>query len=166
MLSDADLTTSRNRNAGAEELLTTLVESPLGELSPRTITGDGQTSLIPTPSGDYQTSLCPGSYGDGQTSLSGPFDSGDEQTSFHGTVLTDMLIADSTTPDRRFSPIRNRHLHDTWYELKQERPEPRRTVEFRNQFGEPKWVIGDWVPTSLSKSVSWKGAERCHRCPK
>ncbi len=32
--------------------------------------------------------------------------------------------------------IRNKHAHLTWYRLQQQQPEPRRTVRFKNQFGQ------------------------------
>ena len=34
------------------------------------------------------------------------------------------------------SKIQNKHRHLTWYRLNQQQPEPRRTVRFRNQFGQ------------------------------
>jgi hypothetical protein len=40
------------------------------------------------------------------------------------------------------TPVLNAAAHLTFYRLHQEEREPERTVEFKNQFGEQEWVIG------------------------
>jgi hypothetical protein len=56
--------------------------------------------------------------------------------------------------------IKDANRHFNWYAIEQEQPEPRRTVRFRNQFGEHSVIIRDprflMVPT---QKISHEGSE-------
>ncbi|MCP4250043.1 MAG: hypothetical protein GY778_23625 [bacterium] len=91
---------------------------------------------------------------DQAVALRGQFDEG----SFKRAKLTRLThFANPVQKDN--SRIYHPDYHLTWYELRQQEPEPRRTVAFHNQYGDQKWVIGDAKYLAVPAQKFEKGHE-------